>query len=172
MKGMMKMTYIIEIKFVEDEFVEITLCDSAFRLDLDERGSPNLPESLKETLPPYVPAMVEQWIKNKRQNPNQGPIYIAVCHGSWCPEKRETGKCKCKPDLRYLETTEYRQISAEKLTCKMCEESSIGKIHFDVVHDDSGSRERFWIEGGDMFYWLVAVSGFDFRLLICHLCMI
>ena len=86
--------------------------------------------------------------------------------------KRETGRCNCNPDLRHLDIREYREISGEKLTCKMCKESSKGEIRFDVVQDDSGRWERFWIEGGDMFYWLVAIGGFDFRLIICQLCMI
>src|SRR5262245_15617333 len=166
------MKYIVEIKFVEDKFVEITLEDSVFRSDLDERGSPKLTESLKEKVPPYMPEIIGQGIKNRRQSPNQAPIHIAVSHEPWCCEKRETGRCNCNPDLRYLDIREYREISGEKLTCKMCEESSTGEIHFDVVHDDSASWERFWIQGGDMFYWLVVVTGFDFRLLICHLCMI
>jgi hypothetical protein len=169
---MMKMKHIIEIKFVEDEFVEITLGDSLFRLDLDERGSPKFPESLKEKVPLYMPEMIGQRIKNKRQNPNQGPIYVAVNHEPCCPQMRGPGRCNCNPDLLDIELREYSGISEKKLTCKMCKESSIGEIRFDVVRDASGSWKRFWIEGGDMFYWLVAIGEFDFRLLLCHFCMI
>jgi hypothetical protein len=163
----------VDIKFVEDGCVEITLEESRFRLVIDEHGSPKFPDSLKETLPPYLPEMVERWVKSKLQNPSQSPIHLAVSHRPWCREIGGAGGCNCNPDLRYLETREYREISGEKLTCRMCKESSTGEIRFDVVRGASrNSWERFWIEGGDMFYWLVAIGGFDFRVLICHLCMI
>jgi hypothetical protein len=63
----------VDIKFVE-EGVEITLEESRFRLDLDERGSPKFPESLKEKLPPYMPEMVERWIKGRGTTHTKVPL--------------------------------------------------------------------------------------------------
>jgi hypothetical protein len=162
----------VDIKFVEDGCIEITLGESVFRLDLDEDGLPEFPELLKEKLPPYMPEMVERWIKSKRHNPNQGLPYLAVSHRPWCREIRGTGRCNCNPGMSDLKITEYSGISDGKLTCKRCKEFSTGEILCDVVEDDTGTGYRFWVEGGDMFYWLVAKAGTELRLLICHLCMI
>jgi hypothetical protein len=163
----------LDIKFVDEECVEISLEESVFRLAIDEHGLPEFPESLKEKLPPYLPEMVERWIKSKRHNPNQGLPYMAVSHELRCPEMKGTGRCNCNPVICDLEIREYSGIGAGKLTCKVCDESSIGEvILYDLVEDDTGCWERFWIEGGDMFYWLVGIAGTEIRLLICHLCMI
>ena len=163
----------VDIKFVEDGCVEITFGESVFRLAIDEHGSPQFPESLKEKLPPYMPEMVERWIMSKRHNPNQGFPYMAVSHEPWCPEMRGTGRCNCNPDINDLEIGECSGIGNGKLTCEECGESSTGEIILhNVVEDDTGCWDRFRIEGGDMFYWLVGVVGTEIRLLICHLCMI
>ena len=163
----------VKIEFVDHGCVEITISDSVFRLDLDERGSPKFPESLKEKLPPYLPEMVERWIMSKRLNPNQGFPYMAVSHDPWCPEMRGTGRCNCNPDINDLEIGECRGVGNGKLTCEECGESSTGEvIRHSVVEDDTGCWDRFWIEGGDMFYWLVGIAETEIRLLICHLCMI
>lgn len=164
------MKHTIKTKFMEDDCVEITIDELVFRLDLDERGLPKFPDSLKETLPPYLPEMIEQQIKSERDNPNQASI-TAVTHDVWCPEMKGTGRCNCNPDIFDLE--ENGGISSGKLTCKVCDESSTGEvIRFDLVEDDSGCWERLWIEGGDMFYWVVGEAGTEITLLICHLCMI
>ena len=164
---------------VEDGCVELEIDGSVFKLGLDKDGLPQFPELLKEKLPPYVPEMVEEGMKRKRDNPNQGSDYMAVSHKPWCPEMKGTGRCNCNPDLINLEIREYSGIGDGKLTCKMCDESSKGEkilydICDDVVEDGSsdGGWQRFWVEGGDMFYWLVGIAGTDLRLLICHLCMI
>lgn len=86
---------------------------------------------------------------------------------------RGTERCNCNPDIFDLEIREDNGISLGKITCKVCEEFSTGEmILYDVVEDDSGCWDRFWIQGGDMFYWLVGIGGTEIRLLICHLCMI
>ena len=163
----------LAIKFVDEECIEITLEESVFRLAIDEHGLPEFPESLKEKLPPYMPAMVERWIKGERDNPHQNPTHMAVSHDPWCPEMRGTERCNCNPDIFDLEIREDNGISLGKLTCKVCEEFSTGEmILYDVVEDDSGCWDRFWIQGGDMFYWLMGIAGTEIRLLICHLCMI
>jgi hypothetical protein len=71
-----------------------------------------------------------------------------------------------------LKIREYTGISDEKLTCQMCEKFSTGEILGDVVESDTGVGYRFWIQDGDMFYWLVGKRGTELQLLICHLCMI
>src|SRR5262249_33768057 len=97
----------------------------------------------------------------------------AISHYAWCPEMQGTGRCNCNPDIYDLETREYSGIGDGKLTCKVCEEFSIGEvILYGVVEDGDGYWERFWIKGGDMFYWLVGIKKTEFRFLICHLCMI
>jgi hypothetical protein len=157
---------------IENDCVELNVDGSAFNLSLDERGVPQFPESVKQQLPPYMPEMVEKLIKSKRQSPNQGPAYMALWHEPWCPELRGTGKCNCNYDLCDLEIGDYSGISEGKLTCKMCNESSTGeKIRYEIVEDENGCWERFWIQGGDMFYWLVNLAGTERPLLICHLCM-
>lgn len=166
------MKHTIETKFVEDDCVEVTIGELVFRLDLDERGLPKFPDSLRETLPPYLPEMIGQQIQSKRQNPNQGTTY-GVSHDPWCPENRGTGRCNCNPDIFDLEIREYSGIGDGKLSCKMCEVSSTGEVILsDVVEHDSGCWERLWIEGGDLFYWVVGIAGSEITLLICHLCMI
>jgi hypothetical protein len=158
----------LNINFVDKECVDITFSET-FRLDLDERGGPTFPQVLKEKLPPYVPETVEQRIRTKRQNPNQGPIYTAVRHDPWCPETSGLGRCNCNPDVPYLEIKKY---SGEKPTCNVCGESSTREIRrSDVIENGTGRRDRFWIEGGDMFYCLVAVTGTECELLICDPCM-
>lgn len=162
-----------DIKFVEDGYVEITFRESVFTLPLNERGLPTFPESLKEKLPPYAPEMVEQRIKSKRQNPNQGPIFMAVGHERWCPELRGTGRCNCNPVINDLEIGGCSGMGNGKLTCEECGESSTGEmILYNVVEDDTGCWDCFWIEGGDRFYRLMGVVGTKIRMLICHLCMI
>lgn len=165
----------VEIKFAEDKCVEITFDQEVFRVALDERGLPEFPESMKELLPPYVRERLEQRIKSKRGNPNQGPICMTVSHEPWCPEMMSGTRCHCNPDLCEVEIVDYSGtgIGGGKLACKVCDESSIGEtILSNLVEDDSGRWERFWIEGADMFYWLVAIPETEVRLLICHLCMI
>lgn len=159
----------LDINFVDEEGVEIAFSET-YRLKLDKRGWLMLPQSLKEKLPPYVPETVDQRIKSKRQNPNQGPIYTAVRHDRWCPETSGKGRCNCNPDIPYLEIKKY---SGEKLTCNVCGESSTRKIkRANGVEDGRGGQDRFWIEDGDMFYCLLAVIGTELQLLICELCMI
>jgi len=163
----------VDFKFVEDGYVEIILEESRFRLAIDEHGLPKFPELLKEKLPPYLPEMVERWIKVERHNPQESPTRLAVSHRPWCREIRETGRCNCNPTIIDLKIREYTGVGDGKLTCRICEESSIGEeILGDVVENDTGVGYRFWIEGGDMFYWLMGIRGTDIRLLICHLCMI
>lgn len=116
----------LDIKFVDEECVEITLEESVFRLAIDEHGLPKFPESLKEKLPPYLPEMVERWIKGERHNPNQGLPYMAVSHRPWCREIRGTGRCNCNPDISDLKIREYTGISDGKLTCKKCKEFFYG----------------------------------------------
>jgi len=162
----------LDIKVFKDKRVEITV-NSKFTIDLDEHGLPKFPESLKEELPPYVPEMVELVIESYRHNLNQGPIDMVVCHKPGCPEARVSAILIswCNPDL--VDTRKYSGISDGTLTCKRCNESSIGEIlRYNVIEDDSGCWERFWIEGGDMFYWVVAMPGTELRSLFCHFCMI
>jgi len=98
---------------------------------------------------------------------------MAVSHDAWCPEMRGTGRCNCNPDINDLEIGECRGVGNGKLTCEECGESSTGEvIRHSVVEDDTGCWDRFWIEGGDMFYWLGGIAETEIRLLICHLCMI
>ena len=167
------MKNIFNIKFVEDGCVEITFGESVFKLPLNERGLPTFPESLKEKLPPYAPKMIERRIESKRRNPNQGPDYMAVSHDPWCPEMKMTGSSNCDPDIYDLEVGENSGMGDGKLTCKGCGDSSTGEIiRCDFIEDNTGCWDRFWIEGGDMFYWLTSIKGTDIKLLICHLCMI
>src|SRR5215510_1508192 len=167
------MKNILDITFVEDGYVEITIRESVFRLPLDEHGLPMFPESLKEKLPPYAPKMVEHRIKSRRQNPNQGRVYMLVNHKAWCRELRGTGTCNCNPDISDLEIGKNTGMGHGKLTCTKCGQSSTGEmILHDIVENDIGCWDRFWIEGGDMFYWLVGIAGTEIKLLICHVCMI
>jgi hypothetical protein len=141
--------------------------------DLDKGGLPEFLESLKEEFPPYVAEMVELGIKSKQDNPNQDliDIDIVASHKPWCPEETGTGMCNCNPHI--VEVGKYSGISDGTLTCKRCDESSMGEsLRYDVVEDDTGCWERFWIGGGDMFYWVVPTPGTELRSLICHLCMI
>jgi hypothetical protein len=166
------MRNIFDIKFVEDGCVEITNGESVFRLPRDERGLLIFPESLKEKLPPYAPKMVEHKIRSRRQNPDQGAVCTLVNHKAWCRELRGKRKCNCDPDFFDLEIGDSG-MDHGKLTCKECGQFSKGEmILHDVVENEIGCWDRFWIEGGDMFYWLVGIPGTEIRLLICHLCMI
>jgi hypothetical protein len=162
---------------IRDRWVDITMKKLGFAklrviLDLDKRGLPKrgLPEyleRLKKNFPPYVVEMVELGIKSKQDNPNQDRIDIDIVasHKPGCPEEEGTGKCNCNPHIV--------GIGDGKLTCKKCGESSIGKtINSNVVEDDTGCWDRFWIEWGDMSYWVVPTPGTELGSLICDVCMI
>jgi hypothetical protein len=164
-----KMKNLLDSKLLKDGSLEITIRESVFKLPLNERELPTFPESLH----PYAPTLPEQRIKTSRQNPNQGPVYMLVDYKMWCPELEGKGKCNCNPQIPGLELGENTGMGHEKLTCKECGQFSTGKVILhDVVEKDFDCWDRFWIEGGDMFYWLVGIVWTADRLLICHHCMI
>jgi hypothetical protein len=82
-----------EIK-VRDDYLEFNYGGSVFKIDLDERGLPQFPESVREKLPPYITEMVEKMIEH---GDHDGPCYIDVCHKPWCAELKGIGGCNCDP---------------------------------------------------------------------------
>jgi hypothetical protein len=152
------------IEFFEDGCVDIIFNKYKFTLHLDERGWPAFSEALKETLPSYVPEMVEILMKS------QGPVTIVVDHKPGCPEEEGTGKCNCDPHIP--EESKYIGMMGDgKLTCQRCDKSSIGTgLYYWLVEDDSSDWERFSTGVDDTFYWVVAIPG-AVRLMICHRCM-
>jgi hypothetical protein len=164
-----KMKNKLAIKFLKDGRVEITIDKPV----LDQRRLAKFPESLDEITPPYTPKLPEQMIKIRQQNPNQGPVYMLVDHEMWCPELEGKGRCNCNPNIIDLELGENTGMGHEKLICKECGQFSTGKmILHDVVENDMGCWDRFWIAGGDISYWLVGILESANRLLICHQCML
>jgi hypothetical protein len=143
-----------------DGCVELRIGNSVFRLTLDQRGLPEFPESVKESLPPYIPEMVEKLLQK------EGRLLI-VQHEPWCSEMNETGRCDCDPIIG-----EPFEDEAEQLTCSGCEESSTGefRIHPNLVEDICGNR---WLVRRslkeDMLYW--ALEEDNFSTILCHKCL-
>jgi len=84
------------------EFVELMLGGSIFKLDLDNRGLPLFPESVKEKLPPYIPQLVELKMRMMRtRGVDEDGNYL--WHAIWCDEIRSLGTCNCNPVARNAE---------------------------------------------------------------------
>jgi hypothetical protein len=69
---------------IRDEWVELKLDGSVFKLGLDDRGLPLFPESVKKELPPYMPEMVEKIVNKMRHGPSKGRFYQNIDHKLWC----------------------------------------------------------------------------------------
>jgi hypothetical protein len=145
-----------------DEYIELTIGNSVFRLSLDERGLPQFPESVKESLPPYIPELVERLLRLGEYD--ESHIHI-VDHKTWCPEVRRTGKCNCNPVI-----SATLRDNTGPLTCNACGEFSIGEIRTSVTEDTCGKR---WLlhrtETGDMLYWTFPED--ESGQILCHNCL-
>jgi hypothetical protein len=51
---------------IKDDCVEFRFAKWIFKFDLDERGNPLFPDSVKNELPPYMPKMVEEIVRRMR----------------------------------------------------------------------------------------------------------
>lgn len=136
----------IRMRFV-DGCLQLTVGNSVFQLNLDQNGLPHFPESLKESLPPYIPKMVDKMMKLGEY---QGYM-LTVDHEQWCSEVRETGRCDCDPIV-----SEPFESDTGQLTCSECGEFSRSEFHIhpSLVEDICGDRwliRRSVNEG--MLYW-------------------
>jgi hypothetical protein len=52
--------------FVGDGWVELTLGESVYKLDLDVNRLPEFPQSVTQELPPYLPSMVEEMLREMK----------------------------------------------------------------------------------------------------------
>jgi hypothetical protein len=144
--------------------VEFNYGGSAFKLDLDECGLPQFPESVREKLPPYVPEMVEKLVRYRKNG------YLRVIHESWCAETAGLGMCNCNPVMNDPTETHGWASGDGKLTCSMCYECSFGEIGCQLVEDTVGNCwELLWTKGGDRFYWIMEKD--ESKLILCEDCL-
>lgn len=147
---------------LHDKYVGLTLGNSVFQLNLDQNGLPHFPESLKQSLPPYMPEMVKKMMKLGEKGQ-----MLAVHHEPWCSEVSETGRCDCDPIVG-----EPFEGDMDQLTCSECGEFSRGEFHIHpyLVEDTCGYH---WLirrsMNEDMLYW--AFEEDNFSTIFCHKCL-
>jgi hypothetical protein len=144
--------------------VEFMLGGSIFKLDLDDRGLPVFPESVKEKVPPYIPQLVQMkmGITRTRDIDEEGNY---LWHAIWCDEIRSRGTCNCNPVCRNAKPSiNLMSCGYGTLTCVVCKNSATGEMILESVkHDDHEVWETIYTRV-DERYWICSE-------LICNPCL-
>jgi hypothetical protein len=137
---------------MEKNCIEVMLDQTVLRLNLDERGLPEFPSSIKDKLPLNITAMVEETI-NMLYDPKLADINVDSV---------------LNPPPRIICSW---TMGDGKLTCSICDESSTGYIRCQLVQEPySGRWQQLWTEGSDRFYWIMEKN--EPKTIACEDCLI
>jgi hypothetical protein len=158
---------------IRDKSIELQLGKSVFKLDMNEDGYVDFPESVRKELPTNIPEIAIVTVLGMTQDGRtQAEIDLEVIHQYWCSELMETGICDCSPVLWGSQEPDVDVQaggcgSDGKLTCRVCGKSSTGHIH-DGIHryKDTILWDIIWTDDGHTTCYRVVSP----TTLICQHC--